>query len=221
VIRNAVERDIFSPGDRNEARLGLGLELDRPLVVSIGHLVRRKRHHILIEAFAQVRKLVPDATLAIIGARSFEADYPRLLEEIAQKLGLQNCVRFVGNVPQQQVAQWLRAADVFALLSAREGCCNAILEALAAGAPVVITPTGENSHFVQQGRNGWLVPIDAADAASAAITAALQSRSWNRDEISAGLIAEVGNWKTVATRVLDFFRERLSMDGAGTHVSSS
>ena len=109
------------------------------LIVCVGHLISRKRHHVLIEAFARVRARYRDATLAIIGGKAFEPDYPAQLAKLAQDLGVGNAVRFVGNVPPPVVADWLRVAAVFALGTAREGCCNAVLEALGVGVPVVTT----------------------------------------------------------------------------------
>jgi glycosyltransferase involved in cell wall biosynthesis len=208
VVHNAIERDVFHPGDRAAARLRLGLPQDAPLVVSVGHLVSRKRHHVLIEAFARVRQQWPDAQLAIIGAVAFEAAYPERLRRLAADLGVAGSVCFVGNRPQAEVVEWLHAADVFALGTAREGCCNAVLEALATGLPMVTTPAGDNAYFVRDGVNGYLVPVDDAGAMAAGLSQALQRRDWDRPAISRAL--PVGTWDDVAHQVLGFFRERLA-----------
>jgi len=121
---------------------------------------------------------------------------------------LQDVVRFVGNIPPVQVADWLRASDAFALGTAREGCCNAVLEALATGTPVVTTPAGDNAFFVKHTRNGMIVPIDDADAMAQALSTTLNTQ-WEREEIARALAAQVGSWDSVATRVLEFFRSRL------------
>ena len=73
VIPNAVERAVFRPGDRAQARSELGLADRGPVVVSVGRLVSGKRHHVLIEAFARLRNRYPSAMLCIIGGPSFEA----------------------------------------------------------------------------------------------------------------------------------------------------
>lgn len=208
VVHNAIERDVFHPGDRNAARHSVGLPLEASLVVSVGHLVSRKRHHVLIEAFARLRQQFPAAQLAIIGAVAFESAYPERLRRLAADLGVSDAVRFVGNLPQAKVVEWLQAADMFALGTAREGCCNAVLEALATGLPVVTTPAGDNAHFVQDGANGCLVPVDDADAMAAALLFVQQRCDWDRARISAAL--PVGTWDDVAREVLAFFRERLA-----------
>ncbi|MGH6949524.1 MAG: glycosyltransferase [Vitreimonas sp.] len=221
VVHNAIDTAIFAPGDRDAARRQLNLPPHRPLIVSVGHLVVRKRHHVLIDAFAKVRARHPDATLVIIGAHAFERAYPDQLVSRARALGLQDSVRFPGNLPPQGVATWLRAADTFALATAREGCCNAVLEALATGLPVVTTPAGDNTAFVQDNINGYIVPIDDAEAMSKRLTEALFRSDWNRAEISARLLRQVGDWDGVASRVLAFIDRRLasSVDRLGARAA--
>jgi teichuronic acid biosynthesis glycosyltransferase TuaC len=218
VIHNAIDSQTFSCGERAAARTALGLGGDGPLVVSVGHLVSRKRHHVLIEAFAKVREHFPAASLAIIGARSFEAAYPDRLADLVRRHGLQDHVRFVGNIPPRDVAVWLQAADVFALGTAREGCCNAVLEALATGVPVVTTPAGDNEFFVQNDNNGCIVPIDDAAAFAAGIERALR-RSWDRSAIGRRLFEQAGSWSGVAERVLAFMTERLGVDATAAASS--
>jgi glycosyltransferase involved in cell wall biosynthesis len=219
VIHNAIDGDLFSRGDRAAARVRLGLRGDFPLVVSVGRLVSGKRHHVLIEAFAQLRRNVPETELVIVGAPSFEPQYPARLRRQVQLLGLEGAVRFTGDVPQAQVVDWLRAANVFALLSAREGCCNAVLEALAVGIPVVATAAGDNAKFVRSDVNGAIVPFDDVSAAMRSLAAVVSRRDWNAEGISAALSAQVGSWRVVAGRVVEFFHEMLAQRSA-LHASA-
>jgi len=206
VIHNAVDRSVFKPGSREQSREQLGLSPRSRLVVSVGHLLQVKGHDTLIRAFAALRQTMPDAELAIVGGTAHEPEYPELLRRLAREAGIGEVVRFVGSVPPHEVACWLRAADAFALASRREGCCNAILEALATGTPVVATPVGDNAHFVQHDRNGFLFPVGDSTALAEALAAAL-SRPWDRDAISAGLA--VGDWARVGRQVLEFFEQRI------------
>jgi glycosyltransferase involved in cell wall biosynthesis len=208
VVHNAIDGNTFSYDTPRAARERLGLPLEQRLVVSVGHLVSRKRHHILIEAFARLRACHPDARLVILGARSFEVAYPGQLVALARRLGIEDAVTFAGNRPPTEVADWLRAADVFALGTAREGCCNAVLESLAVGAPNVTTPAGDNTHFVRDGHNGFIVPIDDAPAMAAALERALQV-SWDREAIARALHADVGSWDRVAQNVLEYMSRQL------------
>lgn len=213
VIHNAVDAASFNWGDPSRARAQLQGPLGRPLIVSVGHLIARKRHHLLLEAFARVRKAFPGAVLAIIGGRLFEPHYPDRLARTARELGVGESVRFLGNLPPRQVALWLQAADTFALATAREGCCNAVLEALATGAPVVTTDAGDNAHFVRDGENGCVVAVDDVDALGQAMERTLSKPDWDRSRISRTLLHEVGSWDDVAVRVLEFMHERLQAEG--------
>jgi glycosyltransferase involved in cell wall biosynthesis len=208
VIHNAIDQQTFKFGDAGSARTRLGLDATRPLVVSVGHLIERKRHHVLLDAFARFRKQRPDAELAIVGGRSFEPKYPERLRSLVRELELGDSVRFVGNLRPSDVVPWLQAADLFVLLSAREGCCNAVLESLAAGAPTIVTPAGDNDRFVLPLENGDIVPLDDAAGTAAAMERAVQRR-WDRPAIARRLAAQVGTWDVVARRVLDFMDERL------------
>lgn len=207
VIHNAVDRATFLPSDKSTARRGLGLPEEVPIVVSVGHLVIRKRHHVLIEAFAELVRTSPDATLLIIGGRSFETDYPGTLENLVLELGLQESVKFLGNIPAKDVARYYHAADIFALGTQREGCCNAVLESLACGVPVITTPVGDNEYFVNDDRNGYIVPVDDVGAMAKAIIDAIDRRDWDPVKISNDLAA--GEWDAVAADVLEFFSETI------------
>lgn len=209
VAPNAVDRAVFRPGSRAEARERLSLPRDRRIVVTVGHLVRGKRHDVLIRALARLHgNGWSDAELAIIGGEAYDATCPRDLEVIAAKAGVAASVRFVGKVHPGQVADWLRAADAFALATEREGCCNSVLEAVATGIPVVTTPAGDNPYFVTDDTNGQLVPIGDVEATAVALRRVLD-RPWDAEAISRGLA--VGDWDSVARRVLGFFAERIQV----------
>ncbi len=203
VIHNAVDRRLFAPGDKTEARSALGIDVDRPLIVSVGNLLSVKRHDVLISAFAQLSN--KRARLAIVGGPMHEPDYARELNALCGELGVADRVRFIGRIDENEVATWLKAADVFALASRREGCCNAILEALATGVPVVATPVGDNPWFIKDGQNGYLVPVGDSEAMARAIDMVLTRPDWDAHHVSANL--QVGNWDAVARQTLGIFED--------------
>lgn len=210
VIPNAVNREIFRPAPKDAARHQLGVEPDIRLIVSVGHLVALKSHDVLIRAVSRLTRRNPRVLLAIIGGPAYERDHPADLERLVRELGLAQQVRFLGLLSQSVMRTWLQAADAFALASRREGCCNAVLEALATGTPVVTTPVGDNAHFVREGFNGSLVPVGDVEAFERAL-ADVVGKSWDARAISLEL--SVGSWDDVAARVLEFFTERLDDTG--------
>lgn len=209
VIPNAVNRSVFRPRSKDHSRAMLGVDGSIRLIVSVGNLLAVKRHADLIKAFSQVKSECKDAQLVIIGGVMHEPSYPSALRELVKSMRLVEDVSFPGQLESDDIATWLSAADVFSLASEREGCCNALLEALACGTPAVVTDVGDNARFVRHGENGFLVPVGDVDSLSAAQMMALKSSRWNRDEISAEL--SVGSWGSVADKVIDFMRERIQI----------
>ncbi len=151
-----VDLERFQPINRAAAKAVLNVT--GPLIVSVGALIPRKGHHIVIEALASV----PDATLVIIGKGEEQAH----LEQLAVEQGVADRVRLTGPLPAEAIAQWLGAADVMALASASEGLANAWVEALASGTPIVITAAG-GAREVLTGKDGG--HITARDPNSFAI----------------------------------------------------
>lgn len=207
VVHNALNRELFCPGSRTDARIRLGLPPDSPVVVSVGNLAKVKRHDVLIESFVDVVRQHPTAKLFVIGGRTHGDEYPEQLLDLVGKLGLSEAVRFVGSVRPNDVVIWLRAANMFALASEREGCSNAVLEALAAGVPVVTTPVGDNTHFVTDDDNGFIVPVGNSGKLGRAISQGLRSERWDPHGIAASL--KVGSWSQNASQVIEFFKERM------------
>src|SRR5439155_2781011 len=144
VIPNAVDRELFRLGDRNAARAALGIAAGGRLIVCVGMLVQGKGQHLLLRALARLRLRHPDLRLALVGGPAHEPGYLRSRQKMVAELALGDAVHMTGSQSPQQVVQWLQAADLFALPTFDEGCCNAVLEAMACGLPVVTTPAGDN-----------------------------------------------------------------------------
>jgi glycosyltransferase involved in cell wall biosynthesis len=216
VVHNAVDWETFYAGSRTEARRRLGLATDASVVLTVGHLIERKRHHVLVEAFAPLARVNASLQLVVLGGSVHEPAYRVKLDTAIRASGVGDRIRLLGSQPPGVVADWLRAADAFGLGTAREGCCNAVLEALACGLPVVTTPVGDNTTFIEAGRNGELVPVDDAVAMSVALERALAADRWDRAAIAASLKARVGTWEVVGERVVEFLQERLGRIGALT-----
>lgn len=141
-------------------------------LISIGTLKPSKNLLQLLDAFAELAEEL-DAGLVILG----EGPQRSALEQRIEELGLQQRVRLPGFDANPD--PWLRAADLFVLSSDFEGLPTVLIEALAAGTPVVSTacPHGPDE-ILEQGRHGVLVPIGDRAALARGIRTAL-SRSWD------------------------------------------
>ncbi|OMJ30742.1 glycoside hydrolase, partial [Sphingomonas sp. Sph1(2015)] len=132
VHHTGVDQSRFQPIDREAAKQALGVT--GPLVVSLGALIPRKGHGVVIDAVARL----PGVTLMIVGEGAERAT----LTARAERAGIADRVRLIGAIPHAELPPLLGAADVMALASASEGLANAWVESLACGTPVVITPAG-------------------------------------------------------------------------------
>lgn len=136
------------------------LQLRRPTLAFAGRLTRAKALEVALEALRRV----PDVDLVLAG----EGPERAALEREAARLGLDGRVRFLGAQPRRAVLELFHAADAAILSSAWENFPHSLVEALAAGAPVIATAVGGVTEIVRDGENGLLVaPGDAAGLAAA------------------------------------------------------
>ena len=157
VVNMGVDMERFVPRDRPAARAALGLERDAPLVLAIGGLTDRKNPLGLLQAFARVYAVRPDARLAFVG----DGPLARAVDVGVGRLGLDEAVIRTGALPHDQVADWVAACDMLALVSRVEPLGVVALEALAGGRPVVATRVGGTREVVPDPRAGRVVdPLD-------------------------------------------------------------
>jgi glycosyltransferase involved in cell wall biosynthesis len=153
VIPNAVAIPApLQADERAEVRAMLTRRRSGPLVVSVGRLSTPKGYPDLIAAFGQVAAHIPMATLAIIGDGEM---MPALSAQVTE-LGLQESVHLVG--ARTDVPRLLMAADLFVSSSHWEGMSVALLEAMAAGLPVVATAVGDAERMVDESTGLVVLP---------------------------------------------------------------
>lgn len=152
------------PSVRREVRASLGLSESAPVFIAVGRLNPQKNHAGLLAAFAAVG--APDACLLIAGEGQLRS---ALMDQIG-RLGLAERVRLLGVRPD--VARLFAAADVFVLASHYEGNPLVVMEAMAAGLPVIATAVGSVPELVGEG-TGWLVEPDHSASLTRAMRAAL------------------------------------------------
>ena len=159
----------FHPGARKErsaARLRLGLPSSAHVVAVVTRLEREKGVHVALAAAARLRRGDPELRLLIAGAGRHE----RRLRRTATRLGLDDVCQFLGLVDHDDLPAVLAAADVFVLPSlCAEGRPSAVVEAMAAGLPVVATRSAGTIGLVVDGVTGRLVPRGDARALATAV----------------------------------------------------
>lgn len=211
VIPNGVDPRTFRLDGPRRARR----ELKRPdreiLLITVGHLCRRKGVHRVLRMLPRLRKRYPTLHYAVVGADAAEGRFEAHLKKRVAALDLRSAVTFTGRLPPEGVARWLNAADLFVLHTANEGCCNAVREARATGLPVVTTDVGGNREWVPPDA-GVVVPFGDDDAFVQAITRILAAPP-DRDAVARSRPAPT--WDHVARRTAGALQNAL--DRAAHH----
>jgi glycosyltransferase involved in cell wall biosynthesis len=173
VVANGVDiaaLDAARPGP--PVRRELGLPEDVPVIGLVGRLDHwGKGHKELFTAMARIRERYPVHALIVGGGRR-EAE----VRQLAENLGLADAVLFLGQ--RQDVPDLLNAMDVFVLPSYSEGVSLALLEAMAAGRPVIASAVGGLPEVVTDGDTGLLIPPRDADALAGALERLLGDPAW-------------------------------------------
>ncbi|MCP1335891.1 glycosyltransferase family 4 protein [Futiania mangrovi] len=201
VLRNGVDLDMFRPRGRDAARARHSLT--RPTVVSVGGLIERKGHHLIVEAM----KEVAGADLLIAG----DGEMRGALETQIARLGLGDRVRLLGRVNHADLAELYSAADLMVLASSREGWANVLLESMACGTPVAATRIWGTPEVVQTEAVGTLIEERTPAAIANAIRRMLAAP---RDRAAVRAYAERFSWDETTAGQLALFREILARRAA-------
>lgn len=202
VVPTGLAADRFPPGDgarfRTEARLPAG----RPLVTYIGRVAHEKNIDFLVNAFAEVRRVVPAAMLVIAG----EGPARQPLRLLVRRLGLEQDVHFAGYLDRDTtLLDCYAAADVFVFASRTETQGLVLLEAMAQGAPVVSTAELGTRSVLRAGCGALVVNEQLQSFASAAIRV-LQDANLRMDLAERGrTYARTWSSAAMAKRLADLY----------------
>jgi glycosyltransferase involved in cell wall biosynthesis len=197
VVINGVDRDAFGFIEKESARRQLGLDIQRPIVLSVGSVIKRKGFDVLIEALMLLKSQNAEdefPILYILGAEGPEGDYRKALQNKVTLLDLVDDVIFFGGVDNANLKLWYNAADVFCLASRGEGSPNVLTEALACGVPSVATNVGAvNDIACLTGANVLVVPKEGASEMATMLNEQLNTGS-NRHANSKTFLRHDWDW---------------------------
>ena len=159
VLRNGVDLDLFKPTSHRPP--GSSWDGTCPTLLSVGHLIDRKGHHLAIRALLNL----PGWRLAIVG----EGPERGALQRLTNELGVEQRVTFCGAQPHSALPSFYSAADILILASSREGWANVLLEAMACGTPVIASNIPGNPEVVRNSMAGEVVSENTPDCFAAAI----------------------------------------------------
>jgi glycosyltransferase involved in cell wall biosynthesis len=184
-LMNCVDTELFSPVESVEQKTTLRNKFHLPqnaqILVFVGSIKERKGVDILIHGFIGASLQQPDLHLLVIGPNnkkenpSVDADFVNSLYTLLKMNELADRVSFTGMIQnRQELAEMYRAADIFVFPSNNEGLGNVVLEAMAAGLPVVVSQLPVLEKVIKDKENGLFIPIGDTDALRNAVLMLIQ-----------------------------------------------
>ncbi len=193
VIPNAIDLTLFRKMDKGLCRTELGIADDDFVVAFVGQFVPRKGTLRLNEALNKIGDKQIKAVF--IGSGSEDPDYDGIIHK--------------GRVAHDNIPKWLNAADVFVLPTDNEGCCNAIIEAMACGLPIISTDAPFN-YDILNNENSIMLDCHSIDDIAGAISK-LKRNSDLRKKLSEGALATAAGLSIEkrAERIVNFMQNQI------------
>lgn len=175
-----------------------------PTVIYASRLIRSKRPMLLITAWAEVVKRIPEAKLIVFGRGPL--DHP--LRRLGDSLGLKDCIEFRGHTPLERVWQEMGRGWLTVLPSLGEGFNLGLVESLAVGTPFLSSPVGAGPEIAEQTGGGRILPEPLSSKVLAdSIISMLSDREGTRVMGARGrqTVMELYSWKSVAARKAELY----------------
>ncbi|MDJ1175388.1 glycosyltransferase [Roseofilum capinflatum] len=190
----------IQPDAKAKLRAKYDIPLDATIILFLSRLHYKKRPDLLIEALHQVQSKRPNLYLLLAG--SGDSEYIEQLKQLLHQLDLHHCTRFTGFVTGEDKDLVLQGSDLFVLPSFSENFGIAVVEAMAAGLPVIITPEVQIAPEIKQANAGLIVEGNRESVASA-IAQLLTSEKQKLSHNAQTLVKQCYSWPAIAERLAD------------------
>ena len=200
VAPNGFNTDLFSPVDKAEAREKLGLDEQKSILVFVGSMIERKGPNRIVKAMNGLENV----EAYFIGKKG--NDMPEV----------SSAAHYLGEKPQREIVTYLSAADMFVLPTLAEGSCNAVIEALACGVPVISSDRDFNEDILDDSCAILVDPLSIEEIRDAIIKLHTDRRL--REQKSAGALkrAEMLSLSQRAETIVQYMNTMLSAEKGGT-----
>lgn len=214
VVPSGVDIRGFSEGSGQRIRERHGIPRRAYVVGHVGRLAREKNLPFLSEAVTRLLLKQPDAHFLVVG----DGDARETMQAVAMHAGVADRVHFTGKLHDQALIDAYHAMDVFVFASHSETQGMVLVEAMAAGLPVVAINASGVREVLEHGRNGLLLPDDDGDALAEQL--ALLSDTARRQPLREGALATAAGFDEAccATKCLDVYRQAIAAGGPFTHA---
>ena len=198
IIENGVDNQFFAPSEKKKKK-------NHIVILFVSRLIEGKGLQYMIPKLPGIQESVMHNTgreiqLVIVG----DGPYRAALEQLTDETKVRNLVRFEGRKNKNQVLRYYQAADLFLLPSLSEGMPNVVLEAMASGLPIVITPCEGSKELVTD--NGVIAPLDNfADALIELCSDEAKRTAMGRSSLRR--IEEAFRWESIGSRYLSILQD--------------
>jgi D-inositol-3-phosphate glycosyltransferase len=225
VVHPGVDLEIFTPGNKAEARARLGVDPNASILLFVGRIQPLKAPDVLVRAAAELLKshrYSDELTVVICGGPSGSGlDRPTALIDLVRELGIEANVHFEAPGDRARLADWYRSADVTVVPSHSESFGLVAIESQACGTPVVAAAVGGLPTAVADGVSGILVaghdPRDYAHAIDGLLNNPARLREL---QVGARMHASSFGWQATTAELLDTYRSAMTDYRAVAHVAA-
>jgi glycosyltransferase involved in cell wall biosynthesis len=211
-LPNGVDLNRFAQGDGPRFRAKYGIPEGAPMLLTMGRIDPQKNQRMLLDVIVLLAPKHPDLRLVLVGHVTNETYHKALMREISER-GLSDRVALIPGVAADSadLVDAYHAANLFVLPSVHEPFGIVILEAWAAGCPVVASRVGGIPSFVEDGLDGQLVEPDSVAGFAEAVTACLSNpqRATSMAVAGTGKARARYSWDAVTGQLLDLYQEVL------------
>jgi glycosyltransferase involved in cell wall biosynthesis len=201
-----IDTQKFHPRQRSakiQEELGIS---NSPAVISLSSLEPSYDIESLIASVPLVLKEIPEAKFVIVGRGSQEMK----LKELARSLGVSASLRFVGWIPHDRVPEYIACGDVsVSTFLSSGGLSQGTAEAMACGLPVILTDFGDNRNWVQDGVNGYVIPLRSPEVLASKIIHLIHNKDVREKfgQINKQIIQERDNWQKEMEKMEKLYTE--------------
>lgn len=213
VIPTGIDLTPYLQNDKEALRKQFGWGND-PVMISVGRLAKEKNWELFLQSSARALQIHPRLKVVLAG----DGPERKSLEKLTSDLGIRDRTHFLGNIPFDEIPLYLKAADFFGYASTTETQGLVILEAIAAGLPVVAVDASGVNDIVQNGEQGILVNEDPEDFAQAVNQILVNPDLYDKLRKAAYARSQKFEIKALAPQLLEVYAQAIQDKNAGKCV---
>lgn len=198
VIRPPVNAERFTP---------FTMQKPQNILLCVARINPVKSIETIINAMPYIIKSTPDVQLKIVGPIQ-DIKYYNILKDLVSKLKCENCIDFVGPIPNERIKEYYDMTKIFIMTGKEEGQSNATLEAMACGIPVIVTPSGLMPELIQDRVNGFLIDHNLPELLGKKVISLLSDKQYLQkmgDEARNTIELEHANWDMYVDNLITLF----------------